>query len=405
MDNEWKDKLRERFSDYSVPEPEGLWEGIEQGMAGKPRRKWLPVWLVSGAAAAAAVALVLFLRPVSEGPAPVPDARPETLAVADTVVPPAIPVEEAWEAVPEPSAPFAVLSRRTLLAEAQPVTVEPESKTSEPESKTVEPKVIPEDSETPEEPEVTVPDHPVEPVGTEPQENTAAATEDTHFSIGVYREGGQAVSAQSQGFGITYTGDYLTRSTGGQTGSDGLIRMLSSNKASSLETRHQAPLRVGVKMAWPLTRHLSLVSGLNWTSLSSEFEETTADTKTLVEQNLGYLGLPLRLEAGFQPLKGLRLYAGAGGMLEKGLMATSKAYSYIGDHQESVIRSSPDMGGLLWSVGAEAGAEYRLTPSVGIYAAPGVEYHFDNGSGIRSAYTEKPLHWNLSLGLRFNFAK
>ena len=39
MDNEWKNSLRERFSDYSAPEPEGLWEGIEQGIAGKPRRK------------------------------------------------------------------------------------------------------------------------------------------------------------------------------------------------------------------------------------------------------------------------------------------------------------------------------------------------------------------------------
>ena len=63
MDNEWKNSLRERFSDYASPEPEGLWEGIEQGMAGKPRRKMLPVWIVSGLAAAAAVALAVFLHP------------------------------------------------------------------------------------------------------------------------------------------------------------------------------------------------------------------------------------------------------------------------------------------------------------------------------------------------------
>jgi len=50
MDNEWKNSLRERFSDYSAPEPEGLWEGIEQGMAGKSRRKMLPVWLGTGLA-------------------------------------------------------------------------------------------------------------------------------------------------------------------------------------------------------------------------------------------------------------------------------------------------------------------------------------------------------------------
>ena len=44
MDNAWKDKLRERFSDYSSPEPEGLWEGIEQGLSGKKRNRLAPVW-------------------------------------------------------------------------------------------------------------------------------------------------------------------------------------------------------------------------------------------------------------------------------------------------------------------------------------------------------------------------
>ena len=64
MDNAWKDKLRERFSDYSSPEPEGLWEGLEQGLSGKKRNRLAPVWwTASGLAAAAAVALTVFLHP------------------------------------------------------------------------------------------------------------------------------------------------------------------------------------------------------------------------------------------------------------------------------------------------------------------------------------------------------
>ena len=57
----------------------------------------------------------------------------------------------------------------------------------------------------------------------------------------------------------------------------------------------------------------------------------------------------------------------------------------------------------LAALGAEAGAEYRLGKVFGVYVAPGVEYHFDNGAEARSAYTEKPLHWNVALGVRFNF--
>ena len=154
-----------------------------------------------------------------------------------------------------------------------------------------------------------------------------------------------------------------------------------------------------------MTPHLSLASGINWTALSSDFEESTVGTRTVVKQDLGYLGVPLRLEAGFHPWKNLRLYAGAGGMVEKGLLASSRTESYIGDYLEETMNGKPDTGGLLWSVGASAGAEYRFNRFLGVYFAPGVEYHFDNGAPVRSAYTEKPLHYNLSLGIRFNFGE
>ena len=54
-------------------------------------------------------------------------------------------------------------------------------------------------------------------------------------------------------------------------------------------------------------------------------------------------------------------------------------------------------------MGASAGAEYRFGDRVGVYVAPGIERHFDNGAQARSAYTEKPLHWNVDLGVRFHF--
>ena len=164
-------------------------------------------------------------------------------------------------------------------------------------------------------------------------------------------------------------------------------------------------MRVGVTFAWEMTRHLSLTSGVNWTALNSTFEETAAGVRNYTRQDLGYLGVPLRLEAGFQPWKGLRLYAGAGGMVEKGLLAHSVTSSYIGDYLEDSVSKHPDTGGLLWSVGASAGAEYRFNRLFSVYFAPGIEYHFDNGSAVKSAYTEKPLHWNMALGVRFNFQK
>ena len=431
MDNEWKYSLRERFSNYSAPEPEGLWEGIEQGMAGKPRRKMLPVWLLTGLAAAAAVALVVFLptRKTMEPdvlqrhddlaavlPADTSFLAPTGNLTADLTTSSSLDASSTSSPTPTgnvkagksstQSVPFAVVSRQTLLSEAGPAPSVPV--TGETVQDAVHQNVPIEEIPANQEQEEEISDQ----VGHDevvPFENTPApVAKRRRFSIGAYHEGGgDATLETSQGVGLARTGEYLTRSmpdSDVQGGRSSMMNMLSSNRESTYWATHRAPVRVGVTAAWPLTEHLSLVSGLTWTSLSSHFNESTeGDTRMSGTQELGYLGVPLRLEAGWEPVKRLRLYAGAGGMVEKGLLATVKADSYLGNQESTTMTRHPDMGGLLWSVGAEAGAEYRFGKVFGVYFAPGVEYHFDNGAEVRSAYTEKPLHWNVDLGVRFHF--
>ena len=434
MDNEWKNSLRERFSDYASPEPEGLWEGIEQGMAGKPRRKMLPVWIVSGLAAAAAVALAVFLHP--EKTLETPDLQKqatlaESVQAEPVVVDTAATSSPALAAPASKSDPFAVVSRQTLLAEAEPVESVPVSEETVPDavndrhSRLDRESVAGQETSVTEKKEVSeMPDQ----VGHDdrvghddqverddrgaltaqvPASEIIPASKRRRFSIGAYGNGGQASSEQMQGYGMNRTGEYLnTRATGSNVKNDvnGLMRTLASNRASNFEAHHAAPLRVGVTAAWELTPHLNLVSGLNWTYLNSEFEETASPIRTVVGQDLGYLGVPLRLEAGFHVWKGLWLSAGAGGMVEKGLLSSSWTNTWVdGQMAETIKNPKPDTGGLLWSVGATAGAEYRFSPSLGLYFTPGIEYHFDNGAQVRSAYTEKPLHWNVNLGVRFHF--
>jgi len=424
MDNEWKNSLRERFSDYSAPEPEGLWEGIEQGLAEKKRRKMLPVWLVTGLAAAAAVALVVFLRPERTAETPVgtveryvQDLTPDTSAASETPeTEEAVPAVEPVDASASKPASFAVVSRRTLLSEAEPVTSVPVTEDVIPsdvnESVVVmgySAEEIPEKVEPAE--AIPVKEDPVDlvPGAVIPVSGDLESSVSSHsrFSVGAYHFGGQETTEQSQGFGLSKTGPMYTRSLhpGSKQTTGSLMQMLSSNQASSYEAHHGAPVRVGMTFAWNFTPHLSLASGLNWTSLTSTFEESTSGIRSFTRQNLGYVGVPLRLEAGIQPWKGLRLYAGAGGMVEKGLLAKSVTDSFIGDYLEESVVKHPDTGGLLWSVGASAGAEYRFNRIFSLYFAPGIEYHFDNGSAVKSAYTEKPLHWNMALGVRFNFQK
>ena len=425
MDNEWKKSLRERFSDYAAPEPEGLWEGIEQGMAEKPRRKMFPVWIVSGLAAAAAVALAVFLHP--EKTLETPDllnqgTLAESLKVDASDAEPVEATEKPDDfgaSVSSMSVPFSVVSRQTLLAEAEPVASVPVSEETVPDAVNDRHARLDRESVVEQETPVTEKKDVGEMTGQARHDDQVGyddqdlsptlipAKNRKRFSISAYGNGGQASSEQLQGYGMNRTGEYLgTRATGSNVKNDvsGLMHMLSSNRASNFQAHHSAPLRVGVTAAWELAPHLNLVSGLNWTYLDSEFEETATPIRTVVNQDLGYLGVPLRLEAGFAVWKGLWLYAGAGVMVEKGLLSSSRTNTWVdGQMAETIRNPAPDTGGLLWSVGATAGAEYRFSPSLGLYFTPGIEYHFDNGAEVRSAYTEKPLHWNVNLGVRFHF--
>ena len=440
MDNEWKKSLRERFSDYASPEPEGLWEGIEQGIAGKPRRKMLPVWIASGLAAAAAVALVVFLQPektletpemqnratlAESSVAELVEATEESVEATEVTVDfdastssasEIAAVAKPVEATASTSVPFAVASRQTLLAEAEPVVSVPVSEETVPDvvddrhSRLDRESVVKQETPVTEKNEAREMKEMPDQVGHDGQvlsSDVIPSGNRKRFSIGAYGNGGQASREQMQGYGMNRTGEYLgTRATGSNVKKDvgGLMHTLASNRASNFEAHHSAPLRVGVTAAWELMPHLNLVSGLNWTYLNSEFEESANPIRTVVAQDLGYLGIPLRLETGFNVWKGLWLSAGVGGMVEKGLMSSSRTNTWVdGQLAETVKNPKPDMGGLLWSVGATAGAEYRYSPSFGLYVTPGIEYHFDNGAEVRSAYTEKPLHWNVNLGVRFHF--
>ena len=396
MDNAWKEKLRERFSDYSTPEPEGLWEGIEQGLSGKKRSRLVPVWwTASGLAAAAAAALIVFLHPESTDPLSLPEPDLTVSVVpADTASSPASVLLADADVIIAASKKQETELYVPTAAEA----IEPEIQTQEEPGK-----------EPAEEIAVTAtveaaPDRPV----TIQEETPDPVTRRGTVSIGLYGEGGQTSGANSQGIGMNGTAAYMTRSADGGNSSDAesIMRMLTSNRASTFEARHAAPLRTGITVGYGLTDHLSLVSGLTWTYLNSDFSEKAGSIGSLTAQDLGYLGIPLRLEAGTNLWKGIWLHAGIGGMVEKGLMASSRTRTLLeGQQLEWKDNPAPDTGGLLWSVGASAGAEFRYGPVFGLYVSPGIEYHFDNGSSVRSAYTEKPLHWTVNIGVRFHIGK
>lgn len=60
---------------------------------------------------------------------------------------------------------------------------------------------------------------------------------------------------------------------------------------------------------------------------------------------------------------------------------------------------------LQMSVNAGVGIQFDFIDNVGIYAEPGLSYYFDDGSALQTIYKEKPLNFNLNVGVRFKLSK
>ncbi|MDO4497384.1 MAG: autotransporter outer membrane beta-barrel domain-containing protein [Bacteroidales bacterium] len=140
----------------------------------------------------------------------------------------------------------------------------------------------------------------------------------------------------------------------------------------------------GLSVSRELTRRLYLESGLVYTLLTSDLDVS----HEVVSQKLHYLGVPLKLRVSCAEWSRWQLYASVGGMAEHAIYATLDEKSF------SINRWQ-------WSVNGAMGIQYSFSRSVGAYLEPEINYYFDDKTGVLSQRTERPLSFNLRLGLRF----
>jgi RNA polymerase sigma-70 factor (ECF subfamily) len=56
-----------------------------------------------------------------------------------------------------------------------------------------------------------------------------------------------------------------------------------------------------------------------------------------------------------------------------------------------------------WSMGLGLGLQYDLTPNIGFFVEPSLQYYFKRSSDVKTWNTEHPLSFSLPLGLRITF--
>ena len=180
-----------------------------------------------------------------------------------------------------------------------------------------------------------------------------------------------------------------------------IVSLRSDNPQISTDVRHHRPVRFGLTLRYGVGNRWSVESGLAFSLQKSEFTNRTGDRSVVTEQHLAYVGIPLNAGYRIWSGGGFHFYAAAGGMVEKMVKGSRTVQSVMGEKPKDAAVEDICIRPLQFSLNGAVGAEYRIGRSLGLYAEPGLTYHFDNGSAVPSLYRDEPLDFNLTLGLRF----
>lgn len=379
MKENWTTDMKQKLEGHKMTPPAGLWEGIssEMGLQENPVSKTVTIRLWHWIVAAMLLALVgfftLYQFPQDESfpqvaQMPQEQEAPMTktestdnqpLALADspqrnhTQISPKIAEETTPQDAEE--TPSQQVAEETP---SQHVTEETSQQTS----------VVTHRQQHSEEQHYTA-HHPTKQLSAPKSRN--------QWSVGLNASGGllASTSQSSMGQSYVYDNEYY------DPGVSSTTQPIPSSTTYDVEAKHRMPVTLGLSVHYQLNACLALLTGINYTYLYSEFS-TPLYPNIYREQKLHYLGIPVGLSWLFWKMKGFSFYLSGSAMLQKCL--NEKPWQ--------------------WSVNASAGAEYAITPLVGLYLQPSLGYYFHDGTSFEHYYKEHPLAPSIEFGLRLHLS-
>lgn len=432
MKTNWQKDIHDRLGSYEKDAPEGLWEGISRRMpklndggmlTDKPQRTAkFRMWRMAGVAAAASVALVIgysFLGNDTKDNINIPTnttKHPNMLASNKKPLgnePTGVCAEQATHSADD------LLSEQPKLAKAsteQPTLANASTETNVKEISSKKENSKEENSKEDNKQTEAKPakreDSYVLPHN--PDNNLLAFNDMTErrgdedassrWSVSTGAMGGLGASSTTTAYG-----DYLVLSCPGvmDAKDSPMLDMNTVNRDVEQKTEydHHLPIRIGLSVAYALTDRLSISSGLTYTRLSSDIKDASRESKYIGEQRLHYVGIPLNVSYKVASFRWLGLYGTAGVLAEKCVSGTTDE-GYV-ENNTMKYTNTQDISSkpLQMSVNAGVGIQFDFIDNVGIYAEPGLSYYFDDGSALQTIYKEKPLNFNLNVGVRFKLGK
>ena len=185
---------------------------------------------------------------------------------------------------------------------------------------------------------------------------------------------------------------------------DPLTQVLLANQDQQVDAKikHKMPVTFGASVYYNIGKRWGIGTGITYTKLSSELHSGSNLNYIQSDQTIHYVGVPVQVNYNVIKKPAFTGYLTAGTLIEKSVSGSLKTKyvveNTLKDETEEKLSSKPTQ----ISVNAAAGVQLNITKRLGIYAEPGVGYHFKDNSTLNTIYKEKPLNFNLKFGLRLS---
>ena len=414
MNEDWLHKVHDKMSDYEIDEPDNLWEAIEERLEEKSQQKHpvILIWIKRAVAAAAMLAFVISLSlymlkdmtESNEAPLLSTAVKTESSSPDNTL---ATTSKHPTHTTPQALKHY---QNRQMTAGVEDhdqssttdIIGKPDTELSSGEQNTQISEPDSKDSITDETRHHNV---------NQSAQNTRyiASTINLsdksrkHLSFAVFTSGGSGASMNSRSIG---------RASLSSIGSDKatwedspMLGILLFNRGQEIDTeiKHRLPIRAGITFTYNINDRLGIESGVSYANLTTDIREGSNKNYYTGEQKLHYIGIPVNLKYRIFSWQRLDMYASAGVLAEKCVSAKIDKDCFIDYQQKKSESENLSEKPLQWSVNSSVGVQCNLLKSLGIYIEPGVSYYFNDGSEIQTVYKDKPLNFNLNMGLRITF--
>lgn len=182
-----------------------------------------------------------------------------------------------------------------------------------------------------------------------------------------------------------------------------MIEIADHNQGDIIEReQHDRPITFGISLSKPLSQKWSFETGLQYSILKSRSVMGSEEYYIGKEQNIHYLGIPLRVSYHLADYKHLSAYSSVG--LQLNIPVYGKINSkYIVDNAPAYTDSWHITPPLQWSTNFSLGLQYKFLPKWTLYMEPTLYWYIPNGSNTHTIWTEHPVMFSVPFGVRFTW--